>query len=400
MDEEDMGYARTENVGEHSERGRGERENRDREGSGSKRKKTDDKPKITNADTNNKVSANLMKTLDGIDQNVLDEKRKEAQWKNRYLHDLNTKGFFKINSRQELPRLFFGTIAQIPLSFLRRYEEQPRLFFNPKKLAALSASIKLKGDVNKPIDIIIRQDEQGEFYCLIIGGERRCIASKNAGLTHVSCLIHTPIDNDADLYQESVVDNMGKEPLEPIEESLAVKKFQEYGLSDEQIAVRLAKSVQTIQQIKRYRDLLPGFIKKLHTHELTKGEALILVKWGEHDQQAIYEIIQKLQKENQKKSIHPNDLDLLVRRQAEEMGLERALRIRKGSGRQPEATVDLIVKKIERGTKTFRTLLKLLKKLTKSEVLSAKTNIMNTIGTLDEAKKELDEVLETLNGWS
>jgi ParB/RepB/Spo0J family partition protein len=397
MDDEDTGYDRIETVGEHSRGGGGERENRGGGGSGLGGKKTNNKPRFADADTNNKVGANLMKTLDGIDQNVLDAKRKEAQWKNRYLYDLNTKGFFKINSRQELPRLFFGTIAQIPLSFLRRYEDQPRIFFNPKKLAALSASIKLKGDVNKPIDIIIRQDEQGEFYCLIIGGERRCIASKNAGLTHVSCLIHTPIDNDADLYQESVVDNMGKEPLEPIEESLAVKKFQEYGLSDEQIAVRLAKSVQTIQQIKRYRDLLPGFIKKLHTHELTKGEALILVKWGEHDQQAIYEIIQKLQKENQKKSIHPNDLDLLVRRQAEEMGLERAPRIKKGSGRQPEATADLIVKKIERGTKTFKTLLKLLKKLTQSEV---STNIMNIISTLDEAKKEIEEVLETLNGWS
>jgi ParB/RepB/Spo0J family partition protein len=341
---------------------------------------------------NNNVGSvvTLMEKMKGVDPVEL----AKSKWRVAYMKSLIKNGYFEINSREELPLLIPGTRVRIPVAFLERYEEQPRITFDPKKIARLSASIAIKGDVNKFIDVAIRQGQKG-FFCLIIGGERRWLASIEAGITHVSCIINGSID-DSEIFVESVADNMGKEPLTTIEESMAVKRLcTDYNMTDEQIADRLAKSVQSIQQTRRYLTLNQEFLQDLYDGKLTKSVALILARYALENQPAVHIIVKDLKKE--RRSIPVNDLDLLVTLKAQQIGIEKAPGSTKGKGKRPEASIDLLVKKFMRGKQTFRALLKLLNDSNKENLLGAKTNVTEIIGALDDVKEDIEKISEMLN---
>jgi ParB/RepB/Spo0J family partition protein len=335
----------------------------------------------------------------GEDVNMLDQSFKKANWRTRYLRSLSENGHFEISSREDLPNLITGTKVKIPTAFLERLEGQPRIFFNEKDLRELADSIKAGGAVENPVNIVIRKKSEGKHYGLIFGGERRWRASKIAKASHVICMIHDLADSE--LFARSATDNIGKVPLSPIEEALTIIRLkEEYGWTEEYIATRLAMSLQTVRQTQRYMKLTKDFQKKLVNLELTKGEALILAKWETKDQKTIFDIIERMKREGGGKSIHTNDLDLLVRREAEKNGLKKTPPGKKSKGKRPEASVDLTIKKVMRGAETFISTLKLTDGLKKDEVLGAKTYILDFIGSLEDAKKKLDTVLEKLNNWA
>ena len=155
---------------------------------------------------------------------------------------------------------------QIPISLIRPDENQPRKHFDPQKLAELSQSIKNYGVIQP---ICVRKDENG-FY-IIVAGERRWRAAKEAGLECVISMI-------------SLIENVQRENLHFYEEANAYKTLiEEYGMTQEALAERMGKSQSTIANKLRLlkhdsyvRDLIVEY-------KLTERHARALLKIEDED---------------------------------------------------------------------------------------------------------------------
>lgn len=351
------------------------------------------------ADKKDKKVVKKFRSKNGMAPVDFAEAQKKARWRVSYLKALSENGYYTINSRDELDNLILGTRVRIPITFLVPLKRQTRIFFDEKEIKELAKSIRQNGDVDSPIKIVIRKESGGTPYGLIFGGERRSLAAKEAGISHVSCMIHK-IDDDKKLFARCVTDNANQVALTPIEEALAILRLEkEFGLSDEEIAIATGKPITSVRRIRRYLDLLPSFIAMLTERKLTKGEALVLVDYKTEYQNAIYEIVQDLKREKKKDFIHPNALNLLVRLQAEKGGLAKVSRSTKSKGKKLEPANDLVIKSIMRGIETFNDTLDLAERLEKADALTSKTPIHELRGSLEDTKNRLDKIFERINDW-
>jgi ParB family chromosome partitioning protein len=126
------------------------------------------------------------------------------------------------------------------LSSVQPDPEQPRKFFDEQALAELSASIAGHG-VLQPI--LVRQGAEGTF--IIVSGERRYQASKNAGLGTIPAII-----TDGEPAEISIIENLLRENLTAIEEAEAIERLRavhDYGLSN--LVSILGKPDSTISDI-------------------------------------------------------------------------------------------------------------------------------------------------------
>ncbi len=142
--------------------------------------------------------------------------------------------------------------CDIDLVHPNRY--QPRAHFAPEELAQLSESIREQG-ILQPI--LVRRAESGYE---LVAGERRLRAAKMAGLTHVPVVIKDVSDHQ--MLEMSIVENIQRENLNPMEEAYAYQRLiSEFGLTQEQAAVRVGKS----------RSAVANFLRLLHLPEPIKA---------------------------------------------------------------------------------------------------------------------------------
>jgi len=110
------------------------------------------------------------------------------------------------------------TFAEIPLDNITPNPLQPRLEFNEESLAELAESIKAQG-VLQPI--IVVPNPEGGF--MLIAGERRWRAAKLAGLSEIPAIILKRELSKEELLFVSLVENLQREDLDPVEEAQAYK---------------------------------------------------------------------------------------------------------------------------------------------------------------------------------
>lgn len=138
-----------------------------------------------------------------------------------------------------------GTLKHLPIEFLSRGRYQPRREMDPIALEELANSIKTQG-VMQPI--VVRPTGKQQYE--IIAGERRWRASQQAGLDKVPCLIRD-VEDDAAIAM-ALIENIQREDLNPIEEAMALKRFQdEFELTHQQIAEAVGKSRTTVTNLLR-----------------------------------------------------------------------------------------------------------------------------------------------------
>jgi ParB family chromosome partitioning protein len=133
-----------------------------------------------------------------------------------------------------------GKLYELPLVTVQPDPEQPRKYFDEQALAELSASICGHG-VLQPI--LVRQGADGTF--IIVSGERRYQASKNAGLATIPAII-----TDGEPAEISIIENLLRENLTAIEEAEAIERLRavhDYSLGD--LATALGKSDSTLSEI-------------------------------------------------------------------------------------------------------------------------------------------------------
>lgn len=115
--------------------------------------------------------------------------------------------------------------------------EQPCVDFDPAEIENLAQSIEEHGLI-QPIVV-----EQNNGHYVLIDGERRWRAVKSLGLATISAVVHTYDEKPADKLAQSVVANMQRSDLNPIEEGEAFEKLYQAGMTISTIARTVGRSI-------------------------------------------------------------------------------------------------------------------------------------------------------------
>lgn len=136
------------------------------------------------------------------------------------------------------------SLAEIKISEIDPNMGQPRKKFDEDELLELAESIKIHG-VIQPI-ILTKRGKRYE----IIAGERRWRASKLAGLVKIPAVIREYTDKE--IMEVSLIENIQRQDLNPIEEALAFKNLiDEYKMKQDDLAERVSKSRSAITNALR-----------------------------------------------------------------------------------------------------------------------------------------------------
>ena len=196
-------------------------------------------------------------------------------------------------------------LKQIPLDLIRRGKYQPRRDMHADTLEELAESIKAQG-VMQPI--VIRPVDASNYE--IIAGERRWRAAQLAGLESIPALIRHVADEAA--IAMSLIENIQREDLNPIEEAVALKRLQdEFELTHRQVAQAVGKSRTAVTNLLRLI-VLDSEVKKLLEHgDIEMGHARALLS---------LEPVQQLQTAHQiiGKGLSVRQTEALVRRLQEQ----------------------------------------------------------------------------------
>lgn len=167
----------------------------------------------------------------------------------------------------------------VKISNIEPNRKQPRKHFNEDAIIALSESIKQYG-VLSPLWV----QEIGEGKYEIIAGERRWRASKKAGLKEVPVIIMN--EDEQKVLEISLIENIQREDLNPIEEALAYKRLiEEFKLTQDEVAKKVSKSRPVIANAVRLLDLDEKVQQMLIDEKITEGHGRLLLKVSDKDKQ-------------------------------------------------------------------------------------------------------------------
>ena len=179
--------------------------------------------------------------------------------------------------------------VKVKLSKIEPNKEQPRKNFDEDALYELSESIKQHG-VLQPILV---QERKG--YYEIIAGERRWRAAKLAGLKEVPVIIKK--FSDQEIVEISLIENIQRENLNPIEEAIAYKRLlTEFNLKHDEVAERVSKSRTAVTNSMRLLKLDDRVQEMVIEEKLSTGHARALL--GIEDLELQYQTACKVFDEN------------------------------------------------------------------------------------------------------
>jgi ParB family chromosome partitioning protein len=177
----------------------------------------------------------------------------------------------------------------LSLDRLKPNADQPRTYFDEEELRELADSIREHGIIEPVI-----AEDSGDGNYIIVAGERRCRAARLAGLSRVPAIIRAYSDEKR--MEVSLVENIHRANLNPIEEALAYKRLMEVsGLSQDEMAAKVGKNRSTVANALRLLKLPEAVRDSIEKGALSPGHArAILAVSGEKNQELLYnEIISK-----------------------------------------------------------------------------------------------------------
>lgn len=164
-----------------------------------------------------------------------------------------------------------AAIRWIPVELIRPSAEQPRRHFRTEPLRELAESICAHGLLQP---VMVRQVMDGWE---LIAGERRWRASQLAGLDHIPAVVRTEDDETRRLVL-SLVENLQREDLDPLEEARGMQRLiEEMGLTQQEVADRLGKSRPVVANALRLLDACPALSAAVESGAVSPGHARVLV---------------------------------------------------------------------------------------------------------------------------
>lgn len=158
-------------------------------------------------------------------------------------------------------------ISTLKLSLIDPKSDQPRKSFDKEALEELASSIAENGLLQP---ILVREYGDGRYQ--IIAGERRFRASKIAGLTEIPAIVMD--SDDRKVAELSLIENIQRENLNPMEEALAYKALaDEYGLTQEELSEKVGKSRSAVANAMRLTALPEKVAVLVAEGKLSAGHA-------------------------------------------------------------------------------------------------------------------------------
>ena len=164
-----------------------------------------------------------------------------------------------------------GALRHLPVELMQRGRYQPRKDMSADALEELAESIRAQG-VMQPIVVRPLGDNRYE----IIAGERRWRAAQMAELDSIPAVIREVPDEAA--IAMSLIENIQRENLNPMEEALALARLkEEFGLTHQQVADAVGKSRAMVTNLLRLMSLEADVKKLLEHGDLEMGHARALL---------------------------------------------------------------------------------------------------------------------------
>lgn len=158
--------------------------------------------------------------------------------------------------------------------------DQPRKDFDEDALMELADSIRQFG-ILQPLLV-----QKKKNYYEIIAGERRWRAAKLAGIKEVPIIVKDYTDQE--IVEISLIENIQRENLNPIEEAMAFKRLlQEFQLKQDEVAERVSKSRTAVTNSMRLLKLSPRVQQMIIDDMISTGHARALLAIDDEEQQFI-----------------------------------------------------------------------------------------------------------------
>ena len=164
-------------------------------------------------------------------------------------------------------------ITKLKIYDVKRNRLQPRKVFNKESLEELTNSIKENGVIQP---IIVRSDKSSAGKFEIVAGERRWLASQNAGLHEIPVIV---LDvNDEKSLEFSIVENVQRQDLNAIEEAQGYQRLiDEFSYNQEKLAKFIGKSRSYIANSLRLLSLPKEVISYVENEKISAGHARSLI---------------------------------------------------------------------------------------------------------------------------
>ena len=218
------------------------------------------------------------------DLNGQEKKKNDREGNNNQ----NSPGQLSESGSQDLNQNGDGRIM-IDINKIEPNRNQPRKQFDEEGIEELSDSIKQYGLI-QPI-VVQKKDD---FY-EIIAGERRWRACKQANLKEVPVIIKEY--DEKDVLKISLIENLQRENLNPIEEAQAYQKLRdEYGLKQDEIALSVSKSRTSVTNTMRLLKLDERIQNLIYENQISSGHGRALLSI--EDKELQYKTALKIRDDN------------------------------------------------------------------------------------------------------
>ena len=172
----------------------------------------------------------------------------------------------------------------ISITDIQKNPYQPRKEFDGEKLDELAQSIKENGVIQP---IIVRQSPVIGYE--ILAGERRYRASLLAGLRSIPAVVKQL--SDQEMMVQSIIENLQRENLNPIEEARAYESLVEKGFTHAEIADKMGKSRPYISNSIRLLSLPEPILSEVESGKLSQAHARSLVGLNKEQQDYFFQRI-------------------------------------------------------------------------------------------------------------
>ncbi len=189
------------------------------------------------------------------------------------------------SKKEEISKDSLKDAVYLDINKVEPNREQPRKKFDEDALEELADSIKEHG-----VLVPLLVTNQGDYY-QIIAGERRWRAAKKAKLKQVPAIIKELTEQE--IVEISLIENIQRENLNPIEEAVAYKKLLEvFNLKQDEVAERVSKSRAAVANSMRLLKLTENVQQMLIDEMISTGHARALIAVEDPEKQ--YSIAQQI----------------------------------------------------------------------------------------------------------
>lgn len=190
----------------------------------------------------------------------------------------------KKENKEEIASKLDSAVVNVKIGKIKNNEAQPRKKFDDDTIEELSESIKQYGIITP----LVVQDRGNHYE--IVAGERRWRAAMKAGLKEVPVIVKNY--TELEIAEISLIENIQREDLNPIEEALAYKRLiEEFKLKQDEVAERVSKSRTAVTNSIRLLKLNDKVQQMVIDDQLSTGHARALISIEDSEKQ--YEIAQQ-----------------------------------------------------------------------------------------------------------